>query len=113
MNQPNTTDPLSTETVVGSADNDSQQGQKRRDAHKVALDAKERGDLDGIFAAYRTAVEERAEAEDMWLRTLVMLRKKDSLETSPIEAIRDVALAAIQLAEKVALMREGPNVKGP
>lgn len=96
-------DPLSAETVVGSSHTDSQKGQERRDAHRAALDAQEKGDLDGMFAAYRTAVEERAETEEIWLRTMALFRKGDRPEISPIEAIRDVALAAIQLAKDVAL----------
>jgi hypothetical protein len=105
-------DPLPVETVVGECDVNSAKGQERRDTHRAALDAYEKGELDGMFAAYRAAVEQRAKAEKMWLEGIAAVASTEAnhladqlhaTAASPTEAIRDVALAAIQLAEKVAL----------
>ncbi|GAF73204.1 unnamed protein product [marine sediment metagenome] len=102
-------DPLDTKTVVGECDENSKKGQARRDTHRAALDAQEKGELDGMFAAYRTAVEQRAEAESLWLKALSALgdvSTKELTQANPVEAIRDVALAAIQLAKDVALSNQ-------
>ena len=102
----NESDPLSAETVAGQAEAESPHGQARRDAHRAALDAQDKGDLDAMFAAYRGAVEDRAVAEEMWCQAARNLVEKPSSGTAgaeAIRAIRDVALAAIALAEKVAV----------
>ena len=62
-------------------------------------------DLDRLFSAYRSAVEERTEIESLWMTSMghFVGDAKKKLDIGPVEAIRDVALAAIALAEKVAL----------
>ena len=103
-------DPLSTKTVIGEAEANSTMGQQRRDEHETALEAREKGDLEKLFAAYRGAVESRAQAEEMWIHGVSALMEKPELsQASAIGAIRDVALAAIQLAKKVAL-KEGARM---
>ena len=99
-------DPVPVDIVVGECDTDSKIGQKRRETHRLALNAGEAGDAAAMFAAYRIAVEDRAHVEEMWGRTLRAMMKDPSAavpSTGPVEAIRDVALAAIKLAADVAL----------
>ena len=90
------------ETVLGSAHPTSPSGLEREATHKIALDAKEQGDLDRMFAAYEATVNDRAESENALLRTAALLSDKPA-KVCPIEAIRDVALAAIQLSCDIAI----------
>lgn len=94
-------DPMEKSTILGAAEDGSVSGMRRIDAHKKALDAYERADIDAMFAAYRTAVDERATAEKTWFDTVRLIHAKE-LKVDPVECIRDVALAAIAMAEKIA-----------
>lgn len=98
------TAPMAESTVLGQAEHNSPAGQKRRDTHKLACDAKAKADIAGLFAAYRQSVEERAEFEEMWIKTACVLTDKDRRpRLEPVEAMRDVAIAAIDLARDVAM----------
>ena len=93
---------LSEEQVVGLCQPDSPAGQRRRDIHKKACNAKDAVDVESMFAAYREAIEERGEYEEMWAKASLCV-SKTPLPERPTEAIKEVALAAIQLARDVAL----------
>ena len=92
-------------TMLGMAEAESPQGKDRTEVHRKALGAKESADLEQLFSAYETAVTDRAAIEQSWCVMSKMLFEKGrgpSPEQTAINAIRDVALAAIELAKTVS-----------
>lgn len=92
-------------SVIGSAQQASVAANERKAVHASALAGLEAADSKAVFAAYESAVKDRADLEEALLRTCTLLSNKPTelLLESPIRAIRDIALAAIQLARDVAL----------
>ncbi len=98
----NTNELLPLETVAGECGIKSKTGTERIATHDIALDAKDKGDLDRMFWSYQNAVKSRAKMEKLMFDAMgIMGDKEVDFHASPIEAIRDVALAVIGLAEKV------------
>lgn len=100
---------MNTEKVVGIAGTSSGKGKDRMKQHEMAIAAKNAGELAGVYEAYEKAVEDRAEVEEALMK-VVHLGNGDYRQTinsgEPIRAIRDVALAAIELAKQVALSKQ-------
>lgn len=94
------------EVVTGRADPESICGRERLAEHSRALDAVDKGDLKRMFASYQLAVEERAKAEELFLTAAGMQAGEPPRDVGPVVAIRDVALAAISLAETVAIEKK-------
>ena len=92
-------------TIFGIADAKSQQGKTRAEVHRKAVGAKGTADLAQLFSAYENAVEDRAEIENALHVTNKLLLEKHKVtpEQTAIEAIRDVALAAIELAKSISM----------
>ena len=100
----NDSESLSVKSVIGECGVKSKAGKERIAIHDKAIDAKERADLDCMFRCYQDAVQSRAKMEKMLLDAMgVMNDKEVDFHLTPTEAIRDIALAAIGLAERVAL----------
>ena len=98
-------DLLSRDVVLGQCESGSSKGQERIVNHTKALDAKDKADLDGMFVAYQAAVEDRSKIEEMWMQAYGMTQQKNksTIDGTHVTAIRDVALAAIELARDVAV----------
>lgn len=102
MNE-NASESLSLKSVIGECGAKSKAAKERIATHDMAMDAKEHANLDCMFRCYQDAVKSRAKMEKLMFDAMgIMSDKEVDFHASPVEAIRDIALAAISLAEKVA-----------
>jgi len=97
-------DVLDQKDILGECGSNSRAGRERAAIHDLALDAKERGDLACLFQCYRDAIKSRTKTEALMVKAMgVMCEKEVDFHMTPVEVVRDIALAAISLAEKVSL----------
>ncbi|MFN0038207.1 MAG: hypothetical protein ACKVP2_01670 [Burkholderiales bacterium] len=96
-------DAMNTDRIEGIAKG-TVGGAKRIANHQLAESGRDSGNIAAVFEAYEKTVEDRAKAEEALTEVLkIKLGTSNHIESQePIRAIRDVALAAIDLARSVA-----------
>lgn len=91
--------------LLGAAHPDSPVGKKILEAQTAAESAREKMDVEALYSAYEKAIEQRAEMEEVLLGAVgIWAGKGDALpnDMHAVKAMRDVALAAIELAKEVS-----------
>lgn len=98
---------LNNKQILGASHELSENGKQRLATFQNATTAREAADIESLYAAYEQTVIDRTKLEQLLLESMGMVMKKP-LEVGGshgdgITAVRDVALAAINLARDVAL----------
>lgn len=98
--------------VLGIFDPESPKGRKRKTIQEEAEDALEKEDVEALFSLYGQAIDERSETEAGLLRALSALIGSGSddpvlgQDTYAVRAMRDVAMAAIDLAKSIGVKQQ-------
>ena len=96
---------MKTHPVTGSAHESSGAAKNRIEVHESAQKAKAAADVETLFTAYEAAVKDRVEMEEslMTLARMAVDKKPEGDRTiDAVHAMKEVALAAINLAREFA-----------